>query len=128
MSFRSQFESAEERELRSLETAAAFDPTEDKARQEFKKDADANWLIKKYGANIPVAPVAYGEANFDVDALTARVQAQTLTDAFSALPEAIRAKYPTWDAIMQGIANGSLTTLEEKVETPAEVSSAEVSA
>lgn len=127
--FRSQFESAEEREARSRETAHVFDVTEDKARQEFKDVSDINFLIAQYGGNMQmlpmqVTPPEYGTADFDVDALTARIEAQTLQLAFSSLPEAIRAKYGSWQAVFAAIANGSLTTLEEKAEAVAEVSSA----
>lgn len=125
---RSQEDAPEAFEAASLAAAKEFDPKEDKARQEFKQESDANWLIKKYGANVPMAPTRFGEAYFDSDALSARLQASTLHGAFAALPEAIRAKYGNWQAVLEAIERGELTTFEQKAGSLAEGTSAGASA
>lgn len=80
---------------------------EDMARQEFKKEADVNYLLKKYGAGVPLRQVAYGAQEFGVDALEALERVNAAQDAFNALPEAIQEKYGDWRTLSMAIADGS---------------------
>lgn len=89
-----------------------FDPKEDRTRQEFKKECDANFLLRKYGGGVPLASVQYGEQDFDVDRLTAINVARRLEDAFSDLPAHVRDRFGSWDAVFAAIQSGDLTTLE----------------
>lgn len=86
--------------------------SEDKTRQEFKNESDANWLLKRYGANVPFLNVQYGEQDFDLDRLTAINAIQRLEDSFSQLPEHIQARYGNWDNVFKAIQSGDLTTLQ----------------
>lgn len=51
----------------SFACGTACPPDEDKTRQEFKDESDTNWLLRRYGVNVPQASVQYGkEVDFDV--------------------------------------------------------------
>lgn len=85
---------------------------EDKTRQEFKNESDANWLLRRYGANVPLLNVQYGEQDFDLDRLQAINAVQRLDSAFAQLPEHIQSRYGNWDNVFKAIQTGDLTTLE----------------
>lgn len=90
----------------------ACDPSEDRARQEFKSETDTLTLLKRYGAGIPLRQVQFGEAFTDVDRLTAISQVDSLQEAFTALPEHLRQKFGSWQDLVSAISRGELTTLE----------------
>jgi len=51
----------------SLACGTVCTPEEDRTRQEFKDESDTNWLLRRYGVNVPQASVQYGkEVDFDV--------------------------------------------------------------
>lgn len=98
------------------------DPDEDVTRQEFKDEADVNKLMQRHGL-LP-RPVQYGEWNFDED-LTSSVQArQQVDEAYSMLPENVRALYPNMAAVWAAIASGALKMAPEGVEVPSTASEA----
>lgn len=78
---------------------------EDKARQEFKQEADLNFLMRKYGALPPVTQFPQGEVDFDVDLLTARVAVQEARDGYGRLPADFR-EAVSFDQFMVSLANG----------------------
>lgn len=90
------------------EGGISFDPAEDRTRQEFKREADANWLIKKYGGGIPLSAVRYGEQNFDLDLLSARGLVARMEAGFGSLPPEILKKYPTPAALLAAYESGEL--------------------
>lgn len=94
------------------------DPADTKTRQEFAKEADANWLIKKYGAGIPLRQVQFGEQVFGVDRLEAIQAVREAQEAFETAPDAVRQKYPTWEAVWSAIREGSFSLPEAPSEAP----------
>lgn len=88
----------------------ACDPKDDRTRQEFKKDSDVNYLIKKYGANIPMGNVRFGVQEFGVDRFEALRRLETAQDTYDALPESVKAVYGDWETLLAAIADGSYKT------------------
>ena len=87
---------------------ASFDAGEDRTRQEFKDDADANLLLKRFGAGVPQRSVEVGEVDFSVDLLQALEAARAASAAFGRLDPAIRATYPDWGAVLKAQERGEL--------------------
>lgn len=92
-------------ELYSLESGLACTPEEDKARQEFKAEADINVLLRKYGA-VPQRPLSYGEVDFDLDLHTAINAVSQASLGYASLPEHVRRKFPDLPSLFAAIANG----------------------
>lgn len=90
----------------------ACDPKDTKTRQEFKKESDVNWLLKKYGGNIPMAQVRYGEEVFGVDRLQAIESIRAAHEAYLEQPEAVRAKYPDYESIYRALQDGTFSLPE----------------
>lgn len=85
----------------------ACDPKDTRTRQEFKKDTDVNFLVKKYGGNIPMGNVRFGIQEFGVDRLEALQRMESAQARYDALPPEVRAEYPSWDSVMTAIVNGT---------------------
>lgn len=92
---------------------------EDRARQEYAKDADINILLKRFGVNLPVRNPEYGEVDFDLDLQGAYRAVADAREGFSKLPAHLREKYGSWEALFSAIGNGEVITL-----TPSEDSAA----
>lgn len=78
---------------------------EDKARQEFKQEADVSFLMRKYGALPPITEFPQGVVDFDVDLLTARIAVQEARDGYGRLPADFR-RAVSFDQFMVSLANG----------------------
>jgi len=91
----------------SRETAVFF-AGPDLTRQEFAADADAETFVKRYG--VPAAP-QFGEQtafDFDLHLQDAKLVVQETREAFLRLPDAIRARYPSWYLVMEAAAVGEV--------------------
>lgn len=78
----------------------------DQARQEFKDETDINVMMARVGAVAPVRPPIYGEVDYDLDlqqALSAIADAQF---AWSKTSAESRAKYPTWQSLLNAVNSG----------------------
>lgn len=96
---------------RNLEISAATfvvtPPEEDQTRQEFKDEADLNWLLDRY--QVPPqgrSPAQYGVVNFDDDLTTAFEAVERARDAWEALPDEVKELYPSWQSLAEEIARG----------------------
>lgn len=99
----------------------ACDPKDDRARQEFKKESDANYLIKKYGANLPMGNVRFGVQEFGIERFEALQRLETAQETYDGLPEAVKAVYPNWEALLAAIADGTYQTpVADEVSSSAE--------
>jgi hypothetical protein len=105
----------------SSAASIACTPEEDRARQEFAKDADINILLKRFGVNLPVRHPEYGVVDFDLDLQGAYRAVQEAREGFARLPAHLRERYPSWELLMAAVANGeavSLTPPEEPAVVP----------
>lgn len=82
----------------------------DLARQEWKTDADINNLMDRFlrtGA-LNQRPVNYGEQDYNTDLQQALQAIQEAKFTHSTLPEEVRNKYPTWQAMLNAVESGQL--------------------
>lgn len=56
-----------DQELYSDEAGLDCSNLPDTARQEFKREADINDLLSRYGVGLPQKPTRFAEADFDMD-------------------------------------------------------------
>lgn len=79
---------------------------EDRARQEFKNEADINWLLRKYGALPPVQSFPQGEVDFDLSLLDAKMAIADARSAYEAFPRVLRENL-SFAGFLEAVANGS---------------------
>lgn len=102
---------------------ATINDEESLTRQEFKNEADINWILARHGVNTQVrADPQYTETDYGMDLQ----QAYLATEIASSIqaPEELRKQFPDWLAIMHGVHDGSymkaLADLETQKKTEAE--------
>lgn len=84
------------------------DPKEDRARQEFKAEADVSTILARFGAGATFgAPRgSSGEVDFDLDLQTAyRVVAES-REAWLRLPVDVRQRYRGWQELQAAVEAG----------------------
>lgn len=89
-----------------------LDCTEDRdlARQEFAQEADVNYLLKQYGVNAPMKQPIYGqEVNYDLELAHAYEAIDDARRFFDAAPDELKTQFPTWQSMVNGMANGTYT-------------------
>lgn len=89
-----------------------MDPRKDRTRQEFKKEADANDLLQRFGASslINLRQPTYGMAiDYDMDLQKAKEAVSEARAAFNRLPTDLKRKYPTWEHVLAAIERGEIT-------------------
>jgi len=94
-------------------------PEEDRTRQEFKDEADIQWLLRKYGALPPVRQFPLGEVDFDVDLMTARTSLDLAKEGYSRMPDALRAQM-SFDDFLAAVASGTPVTAVPEVSSGAD--------
>lgn len=96
----------------------------DMTRQEYGEEADINALMRRYGVNAPQRQPTYGqEINYDLELQHAYAAIDDARRFFDAAPVELRTQFPTWQAMLNGMATGAYTDalieLEKKQkETP----------
>lgn len=80
----------------------------DLTRQEFKDETDVNKVLARYGVDgLPRKP-EYSEVDYNLDLQQAFEAVREAERSIARLPESIRAKFPTWDALFHGAVSGDL--------------------
>lgn len=84
------------------------DPKEDRARQEFKADADVSTILSRFGAGATFgAPRgSSGEVDFDLDLQTAYRVVEESRQAWLRLPLEVRQKYRGWQELQAAVESG----------------------
>jgi len=110
---RTQVETDTEREYYGQLTVILCTKEEDKTRQEFKKEADVNELMKRFGA-VPPSRLPGGEWDFDMDLATAFDSVRSVRDGYRRLPSELRDQYPTPQALIDAVIRGEVTYKSEE--------------
>lgn len=85
----------------------------DMTRQEFRDEADVNYMLSRFGITQPRGTPTYGEWD---DTIDLQVALQSVSDARSAyrqLPENLREKFPSMEDMLIALENGSLVIKNE---------------
>lgn len=102
----------------SLACGTACDPVEDKTRQEFKDESDTNWLLRRYGVNVPQVRPQYGEVDMDAQYHDAVLAHQEVSEALSPdqLNQLFNQGVTTGDGSSSTVGTASPTSVSEAAE------------
>lgn len=83
----------------------------DLTRQEYRTEADVNYILSKFGVNgTNQRPIQFGEVNFDMDLQQALGVMDDAKRVHRTLPEPLKERYPTPGAMLQALENGEMDT------------------
>lgn len=91
---------------------------EDKARQEFKEEADVNYMLSRFGITPTRGAPTYGEWDDTIDLQSALQSLHDARTAYRDLPENLRNKFTRMEDLLAALENGSLVIKNE--DAPAE--------
>lgn len=102
------------------ETVDAADRPDNKdtARQEFKDEADVNYMLSRFGITQPRGAPTYGEWDDSITLQSAIEAVAEAREGYNTLPEEMRKKFPSMEAMLTAIQNGSLVIEDGDVPEP----------
>lgn len=86
-------------------------------RQEFAAEADINQLLKRFGVTSRI-PEWGKSIDFNLDLQTALGAIRDVKRAYRELPENLRAKYKSWQSLMNAIDQGRLVLNQDEPPEP----------
>lgn len=86
----------------------------DMARQEFKDDADINYMLSRFGITQPRGTPTYGEWDDTIDLQSALQSVHDARSAFRELPKELTNKFPRMEDMLAALENGSLVIKNEE--------------
>lgn len=88
-------------------------PSEDKARQEFKEEADLEFQIRRFGAGLPFQS---GSVDYTLDLTKAYEMVERAQQAWAELPAAVQTRFANWSEVERAAASGDLATFLKGLE------------
>lgn len=85
----------------------------DMARQEFKDEADINYMLTRFGINQARGTPTYGEWNDNIDLQTSLQAVRDARTAYRALPQELKDKFNSMEELVEAVENGSLVVKED---------------
>lgn len=108
-------------DLASIEAQVYFDPDEDRARQEFKEDADINVILRKFGVQLAdPRKLPFGYVDYSLDFQQAQLLVQDARRHLQQLPADVLSHFGGVPGLVEAIARGE--RLEYSIEQPPPVS------
>lgn len=99
------------------------EPNKDLARQEFKQEADINYMLSRFGITQPREAPAYGEWDDSISLQSALQAVAEAREGFNTLPEDMRRKFNNMEELLTAVQAGKLVI--EDGEAPAPVPTTE---
>lgn len=94
--------------------ASASPTNKDVTRQEFKDEADINYMLSRFGITQPRGTPTYGEWDDTVDLQSALQSVHDARVAYKELPQNLRDKFPRMEDLLTAVENGSLVIKNEE--------------
>lgn len=98
--------------------ASASPSNPDMARQEFKEEADINYMLSRFGITQPRGTPTYGEWDDTIDLQSALQSVSDARSAFNQLDKTLRDKFPRMEDLLTALENGSLVIKNEEAPAP----------
>lgn len=93
----------------SLATGLDTSDRPDLTRQEFREEADTNYLLSRFGVNVPMQRTPqFGEIDFDLDLHSAHIAVDRAQNAWYQLSEDLREKYKDPAGMLDAMNSGQL--------------------
>lgn len=99
--------------------ASASATNKDTARQEFKDEADINYMLSRFGITQPRGTPTYGTWDETLDLQVAIQSVREARTAYADLPKVLRDKFTSMDHLLTAVENGSLVLKDEDAPAPA---------
>lgn len=80
----------------------------DMARQEYKNEADINYMLSRFGITQPRGTPTYGEWDDTIDLQSAISSVIEAKQGYERLPKELRDKFPSMEDFLTAVDNGSL--------------------
>lgn len=98
--------------------ASASATNKDTARQEFKEEADINYMLSRFGITQPRGTPQYGTWDETIDLQIAIQSVHDARAAYRELPGVLRQKFNTMEQLLTAVENGSLVLKDEDAPEP----------
>lgn len=85
----------------------------DMARQEFKDEADINYMLSRFGVTAPRGTPVYGEWDDTIDLQVALQAVSDARAAYKDLPDDLRNRFGSMEELLTALENGSLVIKNE---------------
>lgn len=98
---------------------ASDSPTnKDQARQEFKDEADINYMLSRFGITQPRGAPQYGTWDDTIDLQIAIEAVREAQSAYADLPDTLRNKFGSMEDLLRAVNNGTLVIKNEEAPEP----------
>lgn len=97
---------------------AKNDTNKDMTRQDGKDEADINHMLSRFGITQPRGAPTYGEWDDSIDLMSALNSIDEARTGYDKLPEELRRKFPSMEAMLTAVNNGSLVIKDEPAPGP----------
>lgn len=95
-----------------------IEENKDTARQEFKDEADINYMLSRFGVAPPRGAPTYGEWDDTFDLQQAIDSTREAKRAFNRLPEDLQRRFDRMEDLLSAVENGSLVIKDEEFKEP----------
>lgn len=99
--------------------ASHREDNKDRTRQEYKQDADINYMLGRFGVVPNKGQPIYGEWDDTLDLQLAMQAVRDARYAYGNLPEEMRKRFRSMEELIAAVENGSLVIKDEEPEPKA---------
>lgn len=89
-----------------------------RTRQEYKQESDTNYILSRFGVDVPQRRVVFGESDDQLDLQKAHEAVVSAKIAHHRMPKHLRDKYPHWKSLLNAVFSGELKSLDEVAPPP----------
>lgn len=101
-----------------LVDCSASSTNKDTARQEFKDEADINYMLSRFGITQPRGTPPYGTWDDTIDLQSALQSVSDARAAFRTLPKELTQKFARMEDLLAALENGSIVIKDENAPEP----------
>lgn len=102
----------------SVDSAVFVDPATDRARQEFKDDADLGKMLARFGAFQPQRELQFGDVDYGIDLQMALAAIADAKSAWQQMPGDVKKAFPTWQSLLNALESGEIILKPEPEAVP----------
>lgn len=102
--------------------ASDSEDNKDMARQEYKNEADINYMLSRFGVTQPRGAPTYGEWDDTQDLQSSIESVREAKAGFMTLPKELRDKFDSMEGFLKAVDNGSLKITDK--DAPSEAATA----
>lgn len=93
--------------------ASSTEENPDRTEQQWKDEADINYMLSRFNITQPRGAPIYGEWNDSIDLQTALDATRMANEAYNDLPKELRDKFGNMQDLLAAVETGQLTVTDE---------------